>query len=411
MISLAPIPRRVFLIHESWKTKMRLLVAATISVLVPSTSVAINCRDDSTALYFGNGMSNSQLGAEDSAAELQKHLHRDGIKISYNANEFFLREFLQAAHQKEEEYGRRFWQYLRNLSRAPEAFRKLARSIAVAADSGRYIVDADLQRHVASYLDQIQRGGRVIVVAHSQGNFYANSSWYLVGEHPSSQGRMALVGAAVPTSEVAGGGAYTTHIGDLYMRALQVFDALPANDVSRTLTTEGHEFVEQYLAGDKSGPKIRTDVAKAIVDLNSNGPVDLADRDFVHASLQDFWLWVNGVRAKPLTLSAAQCLAISAFAKTYDWWAESCDARSLKSIETWLTTCLKTKWKQKDRFEFDECSLLGNESTLSPRLDSTTVFSFVREKHPECIWSVTAAKKRITAPLVGQAKQLLKKPR
>ena len=62
------------------------------------------------------------------------------------------------------------------------------------------IQDDDLDRHIQQYKSNILSGNKVIVVAHSQGNFFANQAWDKLAAHEKQS--MGIVSVANPDSTV-----------------------------------------------------------------------------------------------------------------------------------------------------------------------------------------------------------------
>ncbi len=247
----------------------------------------------------------------------------------------------------------------------------------------------------------------VLIVAHSQGNFYANSSWHLLQSFGSFEDKVSIIGAAAPVDEIAGDGPYTSLTQDVFMNQVRRrLGALPANLSNSTSTLFGHDFVNDYLHGDKSGSKIISDIRSRIVKDYSGGVVELADSTYVHESLFPFWKYVNQIRIhSEKSLSPSQCLAIASFAKTYDWWGEACEERSLEKLELWMTKCFENEWSRKDKFDFDRCALLGDDSM---GFVSVFTFDFMLAEHPECIWHESAVSQHITPAVLAEAKLLLR---
>jgi len=62
----------------------------------------------------------------------------------------------------------------------------------------------DLQTHITAYNQDLQAGNGVVVVAHSQGNFFANTAYESL--KPSYKKNFKLISVASPAFFVAGGG-------------------------------------------------------------------------------------------------------------------------------------------------------------------------------------------------------------
>jgi hypothetical protein len=149
----------------------------------------------------------------------------------------------------------------------PSAVEDAIRSIEQAASADTYVNDPDLDAHVAHYTADLAAGKRVIVVAHSQGNFYANKSHERL---PSTAG-FGIVAVGTPASFTAGNGPYTTLTND------EVIKPVPNRRSPNTtngaafvsaVKGDGHSFTAHYLNGDVSGPKIVTQVTTRLAALS-----------------------------------------------------------------------------------------------------------------------------------------------
>nr|WP_175799908.1 hypothetical protein [Burkholderia anthina] len=98
----------------------------------------------------------------------------------------------------------------------------------------------------------INQGRRVLLVAHSQGNLYANATHRLVSQNPKVKpGNIKVVGIANVANFVADGGEYVTSSSDLVVKALRYAmpQTLPANiDVAfNPNDISGHLLLDTYL--------------------------------------------------------------------------------------------------------------------------------------------------------------------
>ena len=76
--------------------------------------------------------------------------------------------------------------------------------------------------HVACYLENLAEGKRVVVVAHSQGNLYANDAIDAVARAAESSASIAVVGVATPASRIVGArSGYVTAKDDIVIDILR----------------------------------------------------------------------------------------------------------------------------------------------------------------------------------------------
>jgi hypothetical protein len=387
---------------------------------VAKSSFALDCRSAEVAFYFGNGMFNDRYDANESALALEDFLYqnqfiRGGQKVhlAYNLNESALVELLQVATQKSEEYGRSFFQWLSDLSLAKDDFRILAFAVSRSYDKLRYVSDQDLKSQVAAYRTDIAAGKTVLVVAHSQGNFYANSAWHLIQGLEGAAGRFFVVGAAAPVNSIAGGGPYATLTQDLVIKAVRTaFSALPANVTNLSASPSGHEFVSQYLNGDQSGPKIMADVGETMSRIgDAFTTVGKKALEYQDPSLWPFMRYACALQASPSRLTDAQCIALAALDRTYAWFGEPKEKRSVKSLIEWIDRCDGDDyWHDPDRFDFLDCSLLGDRSGFDLRGRGQGELDFAIDGHPECHWRGKEVGRRATPTVVEEARALLRAP-
>lgn len=117
-------------------------------------------------------------------------------------------------------------------------------------------VDDRVSAAVSHVTDAIvNQGRRVLLVAHSQGNLYANATYRLVYANPKIKpGNMKIVGIANVANFVADGGEYVTSSSDLVVKALRyaIPQVLPANIETAFNPNDlsGHLLLDTYLNPD-----------------------------------------------------------------------------------------------------------------------------------------------------------------
>jgi hypothetical protein len=227
-------------------------------------------------ILFINGVFNTYKHASDSLESLQEHLENErfesvGLRwdpemsdIVYNQSRGLL-DLLEAYQQKKSEMTKDFWLWVGSVSKAPGWFTKAMRTIQILHASDAQ--NRDTWRAIAQSEYWIVYGSRVLVVAHSQGNFFANDLIehirYSLSLHwDVYQMSARLVSVATPASKVEGDGQYITLNSDGVIKWIPT--ALKPN-ISNSIPAPGlfdHEFIKHYLKGNRSGPAI----TKAILD-------------------------------------------------------------------------------------------------------------------------------------------------
>ncbi len=164
----------------------------------------------------------------------------------------------------------------------PDVLQDSARELAVRFDFSTQVAPEDLANHVALYRTSIMEGNKVLVVSHSQGNFFANAAHNKLFEGDgaiSDTGSFGIVAVATPASFVAGDGPYTTLVEDAVVAAIAlatprgVLPPLFPNITNMLSEAEesnfwGHSFLEEYMATDSNTVgKIMDDVVAMVYSL------------------------------------------------------------------------------------------------------------------------------------------------
>jgi len=183
--------------------------------------------------------------------------------IAYNQNENVLFQIFEVVSQKGIDIWSNFYSYLSGIKDAPSWFRDAMIETSKLFDKFNYILDADLQKQVEAYQKDLDEDKKVIVIAHSQGNFYANRAYGNLN-NPNFK----IVSVATPANKVAGDGRYTTSTDDLIIKAVTSIDVstLYPNTTNTNKTSDGlgHSFLDHYMQGNKSNEKIFDDIEKAM---------------------------------------------------------------------------------------------------------------------------------------------------
>lgn len=214
-------------------------------------------------------MFNNHRDITDSVGALEDQLRSKGdlpkeewiFDVSYNHDENIFSLF-QVFRQRQGESASTFWRWLSGLSLAPDWFQDKALDMAARIDQAQAVRDADLRSHIQRYKSLLLEGNRVLVVGHSQGNFYANAAYSnLAGDADNlPMNAFGIVAVATPSGLVAGGGPHITRTDDLVINAVRLFfwGTLDGNVVNSNTNDDwkNHSFIDAYLNGDRSGPMI-----------------------------------------------------------------------------------------------------------------------------------------------------------
>ncbi len=239
--------------------------------------------ENGVTVFFGNGMFNTKKKAIDSRDIIEKRIRAElpsvdlRFRCTYNQQELDnltgvpavdfvatgIGQFFEVLVQKQVDKVGLFWDMLSGAEAAPDWFEEMMGKLASSVSEISYVVDEDLSTHVALYENQTSAGRKVIVVAHSQGNFYAN-----LAHAAMTVGDIEIVAVATPARYVAGDGEHITLTNDLVIGAVRLLDedTLEPNTINESsIDWTGHSFIDSYLYGEVSGPRIIENILGAIV--------------------------------------------------------------------------------------------------------------------------------------------------
>jgi hypothetical protein len=257
------------------------------------------CPDQGTVFYFGNGINKTAVEADavvrDDLPDLADEAGVAGPLMfapAYNQTDGLLSDIVQTLEQKAAEDSRFTWFVMNNvvgyllrglnvptgiLDGLPGGSAFVAQLqtlinqlIADSNNQSSAFYDMDVGQHAASYASDLRAGHRVIVIAHSQGNLYANAARArLRSLAPSRVASFGIDAVATPAETSFDG--YVTSDSDLVIGLLRQLGrtVLPSN-IHVTPTLEdflGHGFEEIYINAQLSA-------RAAVVSLLSN----IADR-------------------------------------------------------------------------------------------------------------------------------------
>jgi hypothetical protein len=219
-------------------------------------------------VYFGNGMlsthDDASLGMAVLATELNKVVKGTALEknisyeIAHNPSISFVDDLLESAMQDMGLNDVQFWEFISGVVPWPQPV-----ADALSEGSARYNASVIAsnpasKEHVRLFNADLREGKKVVVVAHSQGNLFANIAYR--GVDSEFKAAFGVVAVATPSDHVAGGGNYTTLDEDYIIDAVpgalwENFDNFEyfynPDDIS------GHQFVASYFAvGRPAAPRI-----------------------------------------------------------------------------------------------------------------------------------------------------------
>jgi len=277
-------------------------------------------------IYFGNGMNTTKeagkIGRDQLRLTVGDTADRDwGVIV--NSDEFILRQLLQVAGQKGLE-ARDTWYYIDHPEIEPNPLAQDLAEAYRASANIQYFLDHELRDHVSTYLNDLNSGKKVVVVAHSQGNFYANAAYeYIKNNYSDYRNSIGLVGVGTPASRVQDGGDYYQNSEDKIINLVRKIDsAVLAPNFSYTqprqqgslLPPINHSFEDVYLA--YVGTSIRSSVENTISRLDQpNKKLECENPDDVEVTL-------GPVNITNITTSSAKALSLVVSGKDITVWTK-----------------------------------------------------------------------------------------
>lgn len=252
-----------------------LLLCVLVGGFSPNVSEASYC-EQKTQVLFANGMFNSKGDVISSVKALEVKMKASGqideqwvFGHCLNTNEG-ARSIYEVFRQRMGDQVSSYWRWLGNMEIAPDWFQSSVQTVAASFDAAESLIDADLRDHVQRYQSLMMEGNRVLVVAHSQGNLYANAAYSNLSAMGLPMNSFGIVSVATPASRVAGGGPYFTLVNDIVIAAVEslfpgTLDPNVAN-IPNFNDWTNHSFVDSYLNGNQTGSMI---VNSALSQANS----------------------------------------------------------------------------------------------------------------------------------------------
>jgi hypothetical protein len=217
----------------------------------------------SIVIFFGNGIATSPESAKRSAVALQRTIgdSYNGQKVrydlAYNKTSGIAVDLIQSAAQALFQWDSQLMGWLNGVGVAPGWFNQWYQNFLLSFTT---VAASELPEHVSRYGNAIALGQKVVVVSHSQGNFYVNEAKKLLQQKIPAEkmNSFAIFGVAVPANNIgdAAGPYYTNHRDFIYAA---IPGALPQNWTLKRVNgnlaqdvgpVQAHFFNETYLSSD-----------------------------------------------------------------------------------------------------------------------------------------------------------------
>lgn len=266
-------------------------IAFIVLVFIGPARVWAGCAENTkTTIYYGNGINtDSKTAAKELYTVLKPAImERLGTRVDPSCIEFKLAydatfvdsnnilvnvangiaQIENAGLQRGVDIANDFWNYWNAVSLAPSWFQDMQRDMILKATS---IVQPNLQIHEALYKGDLDLGHHIIVVAHSQGNLYANKAYELVTS-PSNRDLFHVVSVATPDDHYIGD-EYFTLWGDIIAivpgsLTPNISNSSPTSPCQSLNLIGCHSFAASYMSvqnGDQTRPAIVDAVVKHII--------------------------------------------------------------------------------------------------------------------------------------------------
>lgn len=225
-------------------------------------------------IYYINGMGNSQLDAMRSRKLLHDLVLPDisdsRVQYLYQSNTGLFETMIERVRQQalldhQRDIYKRYWRCVfepspdicNSVDPLAPSMHQLVIDTLGTLDENAYVQNRWLQAMVGVVRTAYNNGRKSLLVAHSQGNLYANQVVnYLQSTDPAIAACVNIVGVASPATYVAKSGPYETRNDDLAINGARLWwpwgaSILPATwngmGTSPTGDSSGHRFIESYL--------------------------------------------------------------------------------------------------------------------------------------------------------------------
>ena len=241
--------------------------------------------EERMSIVYANGMFTSPSEAAANLVNITRKFYHmvptANIKLAFNQSEDVLNQVAEVAaqhlKQKHNLTERQAWLQMAYKFLLPSIYNFLedAETEVSSWDEDNYVNDVDLNYLVNQHvLPPLQAGHRLVVLAHSQGNFYANRAWNTIANMTNGSEltkALGIVGVANVASYTAGNGLHTTNSNDHIVNAVRILPGKqprPAN-ITHPFTLKdpmGHGLSEIYLNDDLDAKHIKK---KIIADVST----------------------------------------------------------------------------------------------------------------------------------------------
>lgn len=282
-----------------------LIILSSIASLLTEPAygqdIARFCSQKDSTIFFGNGVWKPKWQAKIDLGNFEnvvssiysaEEFQKIDFDLAYNTTALFgVADLFESFIQDISTDATAFWRSLAGLIPMPTSLQATILNFATLIDKAALLSNQDLSTQVTAYQKSILEGKKVIVVSHSQGNFFANQAHGNLSS--SEKNSFGIVSVANPDSFVAGEDPpiYTTLCEDFIwgIPGALVFNVInnPAECDPSPLTTpnvSAHNFIESYLApNSNSESQILSDIVSVRAGLSP--PANTAGQGIITVTL------------------------------------------------------------------------------------------------------------------------------
>jgi len=202
------------------------------------------------AVVFGNGMRNTPESARNATKKLKPYVisklgvEKDAVLFYTAVNiDDVAEQYFKVLLQRFSASITEFSKMINGIIPFPDSYVEVMDEI-ITDNYARSLNDHNLQEHLIAYRNFLDLGRRIILVAHSQGNLYANAAYDSLFSVPNAPYKdkknvFRIVSVGTPANRIAGNqaeecgssGCYTTFVDDCIMNKVNavLFDTLDPN--------------------------------------------------------------------------------------------------------------------------------------------------------------------------------------
>ena len=204
------------------------VIAATALFLTSSTALPqfegnALCTDKEGVFFFVNGVNTEFTGAIENTLATSEAMLRvmpdamydaTDFQAAYNATNGLVKDLIESAAQDVSSDFSTFFLSIFGFNNTPEEFQADVLTLAgrITSQPSLFLTDS-LSDHVQIYKANIFEGKKIMLIAHSQGTFYANQAYTLLSSQ--EQASVGIIAAAAMDDFVAGGYPHVTLRDDL----------------------------------------------------------------------------------------------------------------------------------------------------------------------------------------------------